>query len=964
MPGRQSHGGPPSKKPKARVKSKKRSLDAFSIASKIDPENVKVKGHRLGTIEEDRRPTKRRKPDDESREEEELQTGRQNQSKHSQNGSDGLEVEGGSDSEGNEWKLGQVDDEDDSDIDSDEAFGESDEEIYEGFAFSGSTSKPKSSSAPRSRGRTSDVDLDEDEQLDNDSESEADGEDLGGEAMDLAAVLDAAEEDEAEDGKFDKVEDDNGSGSDSGFDSEESSDESLVSSTDDEDASDPTKAAALQNLIANLSQPEQQDRGPAKQRNDGANELSTPSDFGLKPRSKLTLEDLSLPGIKDPHIRNSLRLLGSEVNGKSNRKVPKKLEVPLPRRQQDCLDRAAAYEKTKETFSRWTDTVKHNRRADHLIFPLPDPVLESAHANNRLQPTAYSKPFNELEATIQSILEESGLATVNGKDDEDHIREFEELATNKMSMEEVRARRDQLRMVRELLFREEAKAKRIKKIKSKSYRKVHRKQREKENRQNREALLEGGFVPSEDEMEAQDRRRAEERMGQRHRGSKWAKAAKATGRGAWDEEARSGITELVRRDEELRKRVEGKISREEGQDDSDDSLGDSKSEVSDDDELSEQKHLLRQVDKIENADGTFDSGPGSNLVNMPFMQKAEEARKKANDAMLTSIRRDIAGEESSSEAEDLDIGRRKYGPVNRREQEATRQAQHLNEFEEPLPSDGEEAIDGPSIDPQHVNENLPKTAPKSALKDVKYTKIEPPQFQSSGGGAWSRTRPRGDIISQSQAKRSKQTDNNLAEVEELDLSQAVVIAQPPSIKNKSKTTTLEVPSDDDSGGENNGRLPFAIRDQELIKRAFAGADVVGDFEAEKKQTVEDEEEKVIDNTLPGWGSWVGEGVSKKEKQRHKGRFLAKTEGIKEQNRKDAKLERVIINEKRVKKVCIPSFSRCIMLTLCVECQISCIEPPSSFRDRTAIRTVFAIACGTGMGYEGDFPGSYQAESPT
>jgi U3 small nucleolar RNA-associated protein 14 len=44
-------------------------------------------------------------------------------------------------------------------------------------------------------------------------------------------------------------------------------------------------------------------------------------------------------------------------------------------------------------------------------------------------------------------------------------------------------------------------------------------------------------------------------------------------------------------------------------------------------------------------------------------------------------------------------------------------------------------------------------------------------------------------------------------------------------------------------------------------------------------------------------------VSKRQKAKNKGRFLTKSEGIKAQNRKDAKLERVIINEKRIKKVC-------------------------------------------------------------
>jgi U3 small nucleolar RNA-associated protein 14 len=50
---------------------------------------------------------------------------------------------------------------------------------------------------------------------------------------------------------------------------------------------------------------------------------------------------------------------------------------------------------------------------------------------------------------------------------------------------------------------------------------------------------------------------------------------------------------------------------------------------------------------------------------------------------------------------------------------------------------------------------------------------------------------------------------------------------------------------------------------------------------------------------------VGEGVSKKENAKNKGRFLTKVDGIKADKRKDAKLDKVIINEKRVKKVRLP-----------------------------------------------------------
>ena len=93
-----------------------------------------------------------------------------------------------------------------------------------------------------------------------------------------------------------------------------------------------------------------------------------------------------------------------------------------------------------------------------------------------------------------------------------------------------------------------------------------------------------------------------------------------------------------------------------------------------------------------------------------------------------------------------------------------------------------------------------------------------------------------------------------------------------------------------------------IDQDEILRRAFAGDDVEDEFEREKAAIVEQEDEKIVDNSLPGWGSWVGEGLSKRERQRNsKTKNLVRQAGIKANERKDAKLKKVIINEKRAKK---------------------------------------------------------------
>lgn len=895
MPGRQAHGNVvSSKKSKPRKDNKKRSQNAFAIALQENEEKVKVRRSRLGDLEGgDERPRKRsRNEDDDEGDEQEEAPKKARRNSHQ-------DIEEGSDSEGNEWRMGDVDVNDDSDLDSDEAFGESDEEKFDGYAFSGSQQKAK----PRTKvAKSKNLNLDEDSEIEDDDD---DDDSLGEDAIDLATVLDQGSDSEGEDDGPTEKQDQESSEEEEG--DEESNDESSSdTSMDDDDADNPEKLAALQNLINSL--PPTSKESMAKKRNEnGANEFNTPSEFGgLSNMDGVSLEELLQGSVRDSKIRQTLKLIDP-----SSDKKAAALAAPLPRRQQDRLDRAAAYEKSKETLDKWKDTVAHNRRADHLVFPLPDADTASLMANTRLQATTPAKPFNELEAAIQSIMEESGLAAANGKDDEDKIREYEELQTNKMSIEEVKARRDQLRMARELMFREEAKAKRIKKIKSKSYRKVHRKEREREERKDKEALLEAGIEPSEDEQEAQDRRRAMERMGDRHRGSKWAKATKSTGRAAWDEDARAGITEMARRDEELRKRVEGKSAQNDS-DISDDSYDDSADDESD--EGTTQQRLIEKLNGLDKASSR--AGPGSKLANMDFMLKADAAKKRENDRMVEEMRKELAGEDSEDDSEpDMDIGRRSFGPAAAKT-EASKKPPRA-EFEEPDGSDDEVdfKLVGDQASSLGTNQAAPTTKQRQSKSLPSFTKgTQAAQSHSSEvdheGGAWSSAiSKKKNASSMSEDKRRRQKLKT-TDADEIDITNAAVIAkQAQPLKKMKKAATGvtfiddQASEDESDSQENSSRLPFAIKDQELIKRAFAGADVVGDFEAEKRQTIADEDEQVVDNTLPGWGSWTGDGLSKKEKKKNKGRFLTKTEGIKEANRKDARLEKVIINEKRVKKVC-------------------------------------------------------------
>lgn len=565
-------------------------------------------------------------------------------------------------------------------------------------------------------------------------------------------------------------------------------------------------------------------------------------------------------------MKSSLKLMNKEQKEKRPG-ATKKLDVPLARRQQGRIDRSAAYAKTNETLDRWTDTVKHNRRADHLVFPLPETSGNAGLDNTEIQPLATSQAQNELESAVLSIMDQSGLSLEKAKKEKEKVYDDD---GNELSRKEIQTRK---RLERELQSREAKRAARIKKIKSKAYHRVHRRQRERDEMATKSAMIEAGEVDSDEEREAHDRRRALERVGQRHKESKWAKLGSRAKRAVWDEEFRSGLTEMARQDEELRRRKEGKRTAA----DSDDTSSSSGSDSEDGDAL-----LRRQLTALEDED---DDEPQSGLMSMKFMRKAEAARKKENDDLIRQIRNELDGEGEDDKAEPEEVGRRQYGAgsgtnITTALDTAKRRARNHRD---------EEGDDDVEI-------TINSSAPKAATAAATGTKGDVRGFEStakSTEGAWSR----------GEARRSKKGTTG-AKMDDLDLTANIAVASRPSKKSARPSTrdTSSTQERDEESDSDDEHLPLAIRDQALVARAFAGEDVVGDFEREKEELAEADDDKVIDNTLPGWGSWVGDGVSAREKKRHDGRFLTKVEGIKKKDRKDAKLDKVIINEKRIKKV--------------------------------------------------------------
>ncbi len=203
------------------------------------------------------------------------------------------------------------------------------------------------------------------------------------------------------------------------------------------------------------------------------------------------------------------------------------LSQPMPAPAQQRVERSVAYEATSKEVTDWQPTVKRNREADQLRFS-----RDTKHAGRRNVTTGSMQQnfsaSSELETEIEAILKETGL-----EEDEVRKREERELKQSVVTKEEVIARQIELRQMRTLMFHQEMKAKRLKRIKSRSHRRLRKKDKEKEQELTAQETAELGGEAGEEARMKEERRRAQERMTQRHKNnSKWIKRQLALGKTA------------------------------------------------------------------------------------------------------------------------------------------------------------------------------------------------------------------------------------------------------------------------------------------------------------------------------------------------------------------------------------------------------------------------------------------------
>lgn len=660
--------------------------------------------------------------------------------------------------------------------------------------------------------------------------------------------------------------------------SEAESESESESESEDEEESDSdvfdVEEGSDVDLTNTVSQLQSKLKKPSKERKRLLTEKTDENEFNLPTKgAKLSLNDM-IAGV-DSSITKDTILIDKDTSSNSGSGV-KTLSAPLPKRIQERHDRSVAYDITKEEVSKWEDIVQQNRQAEVLQFPM-NPTTK--HNDSALTFKSDNKPTTELEQKVHNLLTESSLL------DDKKEQTFEEIATAKLSLEEMKKRNNELKLMRELMFREEKRAKRIKKIKSKQYHKIQKKER----LRNQE-MVEGSDFEEED-GEDHDVKRAQERMSLKHKTqSQWAKSMIKSGLSK-DASNRGELEEMLRQGERLRAK---QLGHEEGEQ-SDNGVSDIEGDYENEEAVDEDSR----------------SKLGKGVLNMDFMKEAEKRSKAENLKELEFLRK---MEETGGELGDLELknssvnetknqGRRVYTPS------ASSMKSDMSEVDQSI-RDELEIDQSKSLSNRLsgkvavVSNKQTKEQPKVADKEVE-KQSEKEVGADEDFNPWMVVGDEGkkstkiSVVDQTSSKLSKAS----AKISKHSKKRtASTMDSEDSVIDVSKTLNIvdaygsDNDAEEDAGDNEKGNLMF--RQKDLIKEAFAGDDVITEFDAEKRQVIADEDDKEEDVTLPGWGDWAGSGSKKSKKKK----IVRKIDGVVQKDkRKDKNLKNVIINEKVNKK---------------------------------------------------------------
>ncbi|KAJ2450545.1 hypothetical protein EV183_004221 [Coemansia sp. RSA 2336] len=819
-----------------------------------------------------------------------------------------------------DYEVDEIDSEDDEEIDSDAAFDESDEERFSNFQ-----------QFFKQNAKSQKVRFADEEDEDEDEEEEDEDE---GDLVDLSEMLDH----DASDQEAEKPAAQSSDSEDlSGFGSSDSEDSDEHEDSEDEQA----RLSRLNGFVSSISAKTPKKRFISEAGDQAENEHAVGSGMhargvtlGLSDLLGTTTDQPDSAGGEDQASR-SVRLLREQVHKmehEARRAGSGVVAAPIARRLQDQMDRQVAYKQTKKSVSEWQPTVNEMRAAEHISFPLNE--TKQVQTTRTLISDASGEPVTDMESRINSILTESGMSN------EELQRQYEELELKHQTPEEIRARQRELRMMRDLMFRSERRAKRMAKIKSKAYRRILKKDKERDRERALEHMKEEDPEMYAMIVEKMAQSRAEERMTLRHKNTgKWAKAMSKRG---YDEDVQKALREQLQQHDDLKRKIYDIGSDQEVSDyeagkqpDASDSEDEGKS--FDDIRHSAMKKLQKEFgDQAE--DEIPEGTPHKALFEMKFMRNAMQRQREqqAADAQMihdefASLQADIdedgnvvkvnqtaAVKAAQSMRANSEGAAGAPGRMSFKGGVAKRSDSYMDVVDEAEESakrvrldDGGQISQVASGGGHRVRLEGPLSITTEATKEP-----ENPWLDSTanagqrGAHQLSKDSKRGDKLSarlrekrMAVSKTSSDSNQTPANVL-LDVNKTIL------------TAAAANPEADDDTVDDMKHIsnPNAFTQRELVEQAFAEDDVVeAEFAAEKEAEMDLDAPKEEDLTLPGWGSWGGTAIAPKKKVK----VRKAVGGIEKSSRLDAKLGSVIINQRMQKastkyyadKVPFPYFSK-------------------------------------------------------
>lgn len=746
-------------------------------------------------------------------------------------------------------------------------------------------------------------------------------------------VFDDNAESDGEEIEEENSEKDSASGSESGSESESEEDSEEESDEEDDDPFDEMNlsdddvqlGSVMKNLKSKLPK-DLKDKSKKLLINDRAaeNEFSLPNlgdsltfDDML---GDLETEDTNEDLIRDiaKHNQSLKELQAEELDDDEKHRLNdgenSAFAIPLPVNIQKRHERRAAYEIQKDQVNRWRDIIAQNRDKEVLNFT---PAKVELDKNSAFK-TDNDVAVNDFESKLDSIIDQSNLESKKTED------LFENIETAKLSKSEMLKRTNELRLMRELMYRGMKDSKRLKKIKSKAYRKQLRKEKLKEQMLISQVNSQDGNADDDAEEDSMYQR-AKERMTLKHKNtSQWAKQMIKSGMSK-DKSNRDEMEEMMRQGEKLKFKQLGKNENESSEDERD---------------LSDLEH---DVENQEQVDNSKLAKVGKGVLAMDFMKNAEERERLTKLKEIQELKglkaaegyeNDLDGGEASAVNLTINSGRRMYTPSALvAAEEARKMDQQLLEEldeedsrllknrlavkerdnikvvhqkkrkysgDEADASDNEDDSANPWLMENDENgsddddeDDKTKSSTKLKLIDASSSKLDKSAAKIA------------KKLSKRKATLKKEDEENYGERTvdiQIENKESLKIVDPKRQKSKAAKSDDEYESDGDD--EDDNRM---FKQTDLIKQAFAGDDVlVEEFEQEKREVEEDEGDKEINLTVPGWGSWAGAdegaddgwGVPKSKKRK-----VVKTiQGVvSKDQRKDKGKANVIINEKVNKK---------------------------------------------------------------